>query len=144
MSSKSTPHHPSSRVRRFLLCVGYIIGLAGMIWLADLPRYKSVYIALIRHIPGGANGAYFLLIGGLGFVFNYALRCRTMKLFGQPFLLGNVLAFVIAVLEEASQIYIPSRVFDISDLGYDILGVFVIGWLTNQLFQRGIIAIPPA
>jgi VanZ family protein len=126
-----------------LVAVVFLVSAAVLVWVADQPRFSSI-LALTRRLPWRDKGAHFLAMGGVSFALNYALRCRRWNIFGERWLVGTLLALVLAIAEEVSQAYLPGRVFDVDDLGAAGLGAILCGWVTAQLFQRGGFRIPPA
>lgn len=120
------------RLKRFGLAAAYFAVVALIIWLAD-HRDTQFIFAWLRALPGGDKLGHFLILGGFAFVLNHALRCRTVTLAGQPVLLGSLIVFLLALAEEASQLFIPGRTFDLWDLAADALGILVLGRLPLRL-----------
>ena len=88
----------------------------------------------VYHIPHGDKVAHFLLMGTLSFLVNLALHGRTIHLHpSRPMLLGTLAVTLIVLLEELSQIFLPSRTFSLADLTADFLGIFLFGRLAAWL-----------
>ena len=72
---------------------------------------------------------HFLLFGSLAFLLNMAFNCRRYRLFDKEVLFGSMIVICVVALEEISQIFIATRTFDITDLMYDGMGIFLGGYL---------------
>jgi VanZ family protein len=120
------------RLKRAGLAAAYFAVVALIIWLAD-HRDTQYLFGWIRAIPGGDKVGHFFILGGFAFVLNHALRCRTVKVAGQTFLVGSLVVLALAAAEETSQLYIPGRNFDWFDLAADALGIWVMGRLAVRV-----------
>jgi len=92
-------------------------------------------------LPFGDKLGHFILIGLLALIVNLTWRCAQFKCFQWHLLKGSTLVFVIVFLEELSQIFIASRTFDLGDLMFDCLGIWVAGYLARFLTRKPM-AIP--
>jgi VanZ family protein len=54
---------------------------------------------------------------------NLALGCRSIRLGSQSVLLGTAIVTLGVTAEEFSQMWIPSRTFDLLDLSADLVGI---------------------
>ena len=104
----------------------YILLLVSIIYLAAHQQYHELF-SIIRSIPGGDKGGHFLLMGLLSFLLNTSLRCRAVNLRTRRVLLGSVIVSMAVTLEEVSQIFVQYRRFDLVDLLFDYLGIWVFG-----------------
>ena len=86
-----------------------------------------------RH-PGSDKLGHIFLIGTLAFTLNYALRARTVPLKCCRVQLGGLIVAVVMTIEECSQIWIPSRNFDLLDLAANYASILFAGWLTRRFF----------
>lgn len=100
-----------------------------LLLIIALANSGFAFLGLVHRIPLGDKIGHFVLFGTLAFLVNKALRCRTVNVLGKDVLIGcfGVLCFV--VIEEFSQIYFDARTFDITDLMYDLVGIYVGGFL---------------
>ncbi len=79
-------------------------------------------------IPYGDKLGHATLYGVMAMLLNYGLSYRKIK----GLQLGAVLVLTFAILEEFSQIYIPSRTFDLYDILADIVGVLIFSKLKKS------------
>lgn len=118
---------------KWILTSAYAAVIVLIICLADRKETAFVF-NWIRANPGMDKVCHFLLIGGFAFVANYALGCRELRIGRASLLVGSLVVGVLTVAEEISQVFIPSRTFDLVDLACDILGI----WLIGSLARRGV------
>lgn len=104
----------------------YILLLMTIIYLAGHHQYHDLFL-IIRSVPGGDKSGHFLLMGMLSFLLNTSLRCRAVDVRTRHVLLGSVIVSIAVTLEEVSQIFIQYRSFDLVDLLFDYLGIWVFG-----------------
>ena len=127
---------------RWLLPLSFFIFISYIIFLADTADYNFAF-RLVGHIPYGDKMCHALLYGMMAFLLNYGLGFRRVllpqhlqslhkiKSFSSfPFKgavatapYGSIIVLTFATLEECSQYYIPSRTFDLWDLGADFIGI---------------------
>ena len=116
---------------RWLLPLSFFIFISYIIFLADTADYNFAF-RLVGHIPYGDKMCHALLYGVMAFLLNYGLGFRKLYLFGvmaiTPYI-GSIIVLTFATLEEYSQYYIPSRTFDLWDLGADFIGVVLFSFL---------------
>jgi VanZ family protein len=118
-------------MKRLVLASVSLALIVLIVALADNSEGQFTF-AWLRALPGGDKIGHLLLIGGLAFVFNYALKLRRVKIFTGRFLLGSLVVLTLATFEELSQQFIRTRTFDWLDLTFDVLGI----WLFGQLAVR--------
>lgn len=80
-------------------------------------------------IPNVDKVGHFTLFGVLSFFINKALGCRQRNVLGNVVLVGSLWVISFVTLEEFTQIFIESRNFDITDLMYDMVGIYAGGFL---------------
>ena len=118
---------------RWLLPLSFFIFISYIIFLADTADYNFAF-RLVGHISYGDKICHALLYGMMAFLLNYGLGFHRVGFLthqgGQecpPYRwnihLGSIIVLVFATLEECSQYWIPSRTFDLWDLGADFVGV---------------------
>jgi polysaccharide biosynthesis protein VpsQ len=116
------------RLKRWLPFSLFFIFVAGIIIANDLGRLSKI-IKWVGSLPFGDKFGHFILIGTLTFLLNYALEGRMVKIGRQKILLGCSIIAVAISLEEFSQIWIPSRTFDLVDLAANYFGIGTAGWI---------------
>jgi hypothetical protein len=117
------------------LALGWLAFITFIIICADEGALKPVYSFIAAH-PGSDKLGHFLLIGGMAFLLNIALGLREIRWLGIGWLLGSVIVGTIFTLEEISQIWIPTRSFDLLDLAGDFGGILFFGWLAKLIVRR--------
>lgn len=115
----------TSTQTRWLLPLSFFLFISYIIFLADTADYNFAF-RVVGHIPYGDKMCHALLYGIMAFLLNYGLGFRKLHLFGvmaiTPYI-GSIIVLTFATLEECSQYFIPSRTFDLWDLGADFVGV---------------------
>ena len=110
---------------RWLYPLGFFIFISYIIFLADTADYNFAF-HVVGQIPYGDKICHALLYGVMAFLLNYGLGFRKLHVFGAmaiaPYI-GSIIVLTFSILEECSQYYIPSRTFDLWDLGADFVGV---------------------
>jgi VanZ family protein len=113
----------------------YVLLLTGIVYLADHNQYQALF-SVVRSVPGGDKGGHFLLMGLFSFLLNASLNCRTLNLDRGRLLLGSVLVSALVTMEEISQIFMQHRSFDLVDLLFDYLGIWVFGEMALYVWRR--------
>jgi VanZ family protein len=67
----------------------------------------------------------------MSFLLNLALKIKQINIRNIDFLLGSLIMFIIVSLEEMTQLFIASRTFDLIDLFFNYLGIFVFSILAK-------------
>jgi polysaccharide biosynthesis protein VpsQ len=106
----------------------FFLFVVGIIVADDLGRLQTI-IHWVGSFPLGDKWGHFIMIGTLTFLLNHALDGRMLKIGGRKVLLGCAVVTVGMTLEEFSQIWIPSRTFDLVDLSANYLGICLAGWI---------------
>ena len=114
----------------WLAAVGFII------FCADRRLLKPMFSFITSH-PGLDKAGHFILVGGTAFLLNVALNFRRSRALGRDWLVGGMLVAAIFTLEEFSQLWFPSRTFDLGDLAADYAGILFFGWLARRVFGPG-------
>ena len=128
---------PSSR-RAWILafCGAYLAALVVIVVVAGRGGTNEMF-GFVTHVPFGDKVGHFVLIGGLGLGADVALRFRDWRFRswrGVP--IGPAVVMVVALLEELSQIALPTRSFDLVDLAADALGIAAFTALGRRLIRR--------
>jgi hypothetical protein len=108
----------------------YAVFLGYTIYAANT-RTPFFFIEFIRHIPCGDKIGHFCLIGSMSFLLNLALKIRKVNIANINLLLGSLIMFITVSLEEMTQLFIASRTFDLVDLFFNYLGIFVFSILAK-------------
>jgi len=130
---------------RWLLPLSFFLFISYIIFLADTADYNFAF-RLVGHIPYGDKIAHALLYGMMALLLNYGLDFRRGRLLSHHFkplfaifgvmaitpYIGSTIVLVFATLEECSQYFIPSRTFDLWDLGADVVGVVLFSILRRD------------
>jgi len=104
--------------------------VAAIIWLADTSRARW-FFNWLESYPGTDKAGHFVLIGGMAFMLNLALRRRL-----GPFLLGSVLVAIVFTCEEFSQLHFSTRHFDWGDLAADFAGIAFFEWPARRILGK--------
>ena len=123
----------SARIK--ILLVVYVFVLAVIIFLADR-KGTSYLLDFVGYIPYGDKIGHFCLMGGFAFLLNLVLDARTIKFWKFEFLPGSLIVLTIVTLEEFSQIFSRGRTFDLGDLFFDYLGIFLFSELAKFICRR--------
>lgn len=123
---------PSSR-RAWILafCGAYLAALVVIVVVAGRGGTNEMF-GFVTRVPFGDKVGHFVLIGGLGLAADVVLRFRDWR--GVP--IGPAVVMVVALLEELSQIALPTRSFDLVDLAADALGIAAFTALGRRLIRR--------
>jgi polysaccharide biosynthesis protein VpsQ len=116
------------RLKRWLPFSLFFLLVAGIIIADDLGRFQTI-INYVNSLPFGDKWGHLIFMGILTFLLNYALDGRMVKIGTRQVLLGCALVTVGITLEEISQIWIPSRTFDLVDLSANYAGICLAGWV---------------
>ena len=118
-----------------IITVVYFLILVGIVVLAD-SRGTQFFLKLNFGIPYFDKVGHFVLMGGLSFLVNLALRAKTVSIWKIQYLLGSLIVLLIVTIEEFSQMFISGRAFDWGDLVADYLGIFIFGELARFCVGR--------
>ena len=133
-------HHSAFRIHhfdmRFKILVGiYVVVLAVIIFLANR-RDTAHLFRFIRELPFGDKIGHLVLMGFLSFLVNLALSAKVVKIWRFNVLLGSIIVFAVVLVEEISQRFVKTRTFDLVDLLFDFIGIFIFGELARWLVKR--------
>ena len=117
------------RIRTWLPAALWLGFVTLIIVLADTHHARWLFTWIESH--GGSDKAgHFVLIGGMAFFANLALRGRTFPLLGRRWLVGSTAVALVFTAEEISQKFNPYRHFDYGDLAADFAGILFFSWLS--------------
>lgn len=92
------------------------------------------WLGFIHGVPFGDKVGHLLLAGGLSFFCHLAVRGGRACFVPSRI---TLVLFVLFALEEVSQIFVPSRHFDLVDLACDLAGLCAGQWLAALLIGGG-------
>lgn len=98
--------------------------------------YASETFAFLKLIPGTYHTGHVFLYGGLAVIANIVFRFKTINVRGQNILLSSVVVFSFVVIEEISQLWIPTRVFDPMDIVSSFVGIVALSYIAFQIHKR--------
>jgi len=118
-------------MKRFIPFIILLIFIGQLIFLAD--NNQENWIMSIAHkIKFGDKVGHFILYGGLAYFLNNALKFKVFQWQHIKVFRGSVIILTFAILEEFSQLAFASRTFDLIDILFDVLGIYLI---SNALFR---------
>ena len=100
----------------------FVIFLAYVIYSSDHATLP-LFLRQLYRFPGGDKVGHVVLLAILSFIANYFLYPRHITVLEKPIFIGSLIVCLFITLEEISQIYIPSRTFDLLDLFCSYLGI---------------------
>ncbi len=112
----------------FALLILAIIALAN----ADALRGLKT----LHEIPGADKLGHFFLFGTLAFLLNLWITRPGIRLFGLPVARVSLFLIFFVTFEEATQLLLQSRSFDLADLLSDYAGIVLLGALGATIATR--------
>jgi polysaccharide biosynthesis protein VpsQ len=108
----------------------FLLFVIGIIAANNLGLLKE-FFNWVASMPFGDKLGHFGLMGILTFLLNNALNGRMVQIGQVKVLFGCAIVGIAITVEEFSQIWIPSRSFDLVDLAANYLGIGFAGlpWL---------------
>jgi VanZ family protein len=124
-------------VSRRYLCLLVIYGLMVTViaLMADLGIAAWVF-EIAAMLPFGDKLAHMLLAGLLSFLLNNALHCRITSILSVNMLTGNLIAYLLVLMEEVPQYWITTRNLDIKDVLAAIVGIHLFGVLASRNVRK--------
>lgn len=120
---------------RWIAAGVWLVAIAVIVYCADR-RLMRPFFKFITDHPGLDKAGHFMLVGGSAFLLNFALGLREWRVLGRSWLLGGTLVAAAFTIEEFTQLWFPSRTFDLLDLAADFAGIACFGWLARRLFDQ--------
>ena len=117
------------------ITVTYIVLIPLIILNAGL-GYANDTFPFVKDVPGRHHTAHILVYGGLSAIINMITKFRVIRVNEINVLLGAVLVFLFVVIEEVSQIWIDTRVFDLMDVLSSLVGIIIFSYISNRLHNR--------
>lgn len=115
-----------------------IATISWAIYMANAGQQHAL-IDFVRDLPHGDKVGHFLLFGLLALFLNLALRFRCISVARISLPVASLLVCGVAVSEEISQIYLPTRSFDLMDIAADFAGITfftLLGWIPVAIHRR--------
>lgn len=106
----------------------------GIVLIANSDNGKT-FFHFVNYIPGQDKTAHFALFFTISLVVNMLLNFKYLYILNKKVLLGSIIVFSIAFIEEFSQLFLVGRTFDLIDLLADFLGVFSVLFVV-KFFKR--------
>lgn len=107
--------------------------LLAMAIMAMYMNYDSGILQLLHSVPFGDKIAHFFVIGLLAFFANILLDQRKTEFFIKPVLLGSVLVFTFASLDEVAQMFFTHRNCEFLDFVSNYAGIYVFSKIGAQI-----------
>ncbi len=118
-----------------LITLSYGLFIGWVIYLANTGQ-SSLFFQLVRAIPYGDKLGHLFLFGFLTLGLNVALKYKMFNLKQRGIYCGSTIVGIVVLLEELSQYFLPSRTFDVIDLGADVAGILVFSVISYILSSR--------
>ncbi|NQZ90179.1 MAG: VanZ family protein [Colwellia sp.] len=113
-----------------ILSVAFLGFIAWIIYLANTAQ-NSVFFEFVASIPNGDKLGHFCLFGLLTLGANFAFKLKCITLMSSNIYIGSVVVFVLVLVEELSQYFIPNRTLDATDLLADFVGIITFSLITK-------------
>lgn len=84
-----------------------------------------MFFEFVQRVPYGDKVGHFCLFSTFTFFIIAASNGRTCKLVGVNLFMGSLLVVGFVTLEEASQLFIQTRTFDVFDWLADLAGIVI-------------------
>ncbi len=118
-----------------LITLSYGLFIGWVIYLANTGQ-SSLFFQLVWAIPYGDKLGHLFLFGFLTLGLNVALKYKMFNLKQRGIYCGSTIVGIVVLLEELSQHFLPSRTFDLIDLGADIAGILMFSVISYILSSR--------
>ncbi len=124
-----------NRTSKILVTAAALSFLVFTIWIiheANIGRDNFIF-KTVRATPYGDKIGHFFLAGTLTLIANFLFRHRAFRLI-LPY--GSLAVLAIAIIEESSQYFLPTRSLDIMDAMANVLGILVFSIPTLLLAKK--------
>jgi VanZ family protein len=106
----------------------YFAFLTMIVVLANYDIASWVFKAA-KLVPFGDKICHMILMGIFSYLVNSTINCKRIDILGVTILMGSAAVTLIVVLEELSQVFVKSRNFELLDLLFDFIGIWLFGRL---------------
>jgi len=113
-----------------LISVAFLVFIIWIIYLANTAQ-SSIFFEFVASLPYGDKLGHFCLFGFLTLGANFAFKLKSYKLLSFNVYIGSIAVFLLIIIEELSQYFIPSRTLDATDLLADIVGIITFSLVTK-------------
>ncbi|ESP93082.1 MULTISPECIES: VanZ family protein [Pseudoalteromonas] len=107
-----------------IVATSFLAFICYMVYLANTGGH-SIFFELVQRLPYGDKIGHFVLFMVLSSLVNAAWKFKTRRFLGWRVYQGSLFVLLFVVIEESSQLFIPSRSFDPLDFLANLLGVLV-------------------
>jgi hypothetical protein len=121
--------------RHVCLLVLYLLMLGVIAVWADLGVSAWVF-RFAGQLPYGDKIGHMILAAILSFLLNNALSCRVSSFGRMKILTGNLIAYLLVLIEETSQFWMTMRNVDIWDVLASLVGIHLFGFLAALNVKR--------
>ena len=104
------------------LALVFFVFILWIIFLANT-NSSSIFFDVVRSIPYGDKIGHVGLFGVLTLLAIIGLKFRTFAVSSLNVYHGSSAVIVFVIAEELSQVFLPSRTFDLADLAANMLGI---------------------
>lgn len=104
----------------------------GILLSISISAYLRIIPVEIAQFPYYDTILHFLLLGIAAFLSHQALRKRKFDILNMPVPLAPLIVFIVCIIDEIIQSFVPYRSADITDLAADILGIIIFTWLAEK------------
>lgn len=105
--------------------IGYFIIAIAIFFISIITIANSTIgvdvFSFVKYVPGGDKTLHFMLFGTMTLILTLALNVK-------PYIVSTLI-FIIAFIEEVSQIWVESRTFDYMDLMADFMGIVIFSYI---------------
>lgn len=112
--------------------VAFILLLAFAVF-AMYANYDSGILQMVHSVPFGDKVAHFFVIGLLAFFANILFDRRTTDFFITPVLMGSLLVFTFATVDEVAQMFFEHRNCEFLDFVANYAGIYVFTKIGKQI-----------
>lgn len=136
---QSTFNHKTNTMSKSIITnsitIAFIFFISIIIFLANTGGDLGLLV-LIHKIPMGDKLAHMLVVGTLAFLVNLSLKAQTFNFLNFQTLVGSAIIFCSITVEECSQMWIVHRNFDLLDLTFNYIGVFIASWIILKFYHK--------
>ena len=99
--------------------------------------HGNISFEFLKYIPGKDYTGHIFLFCGFTIALNYLLKCkRDSLLYWHSLLRADIIVFCFLLIEEVSQLWISTRVFEIADIISGTLGILLAHQIINTFICK--------
>ena len=118
-------------MKRFIPFFILLIFIGQLIFLADSNQQNWI-MSIADKVKFGDKIGHFILYGGLAYFLNNALKFKVFQWKNMRVFRGSIIILIFTIVEEFSQLTFASRTFDLIDIVFSLLGIYLI---SNAIFR---------